>query len=63
MVRTLDSQSKKTGWDIFFSPRCLSSLNCINEYPVIDSGRYVNEQSLQSNCREVECFVVKLTLN
>ena len=25
-------------WAISFSPRCLSSLNCINEYLAIDSG-------------------------
>ena len=32
-------------WKFLCSPRCPSSLSCINEYLDIDSGGHVNESS------------------
>ena len=52
-VRTSDSQSKEPWFEssfyrfealaILFSPRCHSSLSCINEYPATERGGSVNE--------------------
>ena len=43
----------------FCPPLCLSSLSCINEDLAIDSGGYVNEYSLSSNCGVAEFFPQK----
>ena len=53
MVRTSDSLLRESGfksscyhfeaWATSFTPRCLSSLSCINEYLATDSDGYVNE--------------------
>ena len=43
-------------WAISFTPRCLNSLRCINEYLAIDSGGYVIEYYSRSNCSVAECF-------
>ena len=58
VVRTFDCQT------ISFTPRCFSSLSCINinDFLATDSGGYVNEKSLHSNYSEAECFPEKLSL-
>ena len=53
MVRTSNSQSREVRFEssrccfealaISFTPHCHSSLSCINEYLVTDSGGFVNE--------------------
>ena len=49
-------------WAILLTPLCLSSLSCINKYLAIDSGGYVNEESLHhSNYNMAECFPEKLS--
>ena len=68
MVRTLDSQLREPGFKSSFSgfeaqalsfiPCCLSEL-CINEYLAVDSGGYVNEWCLRSNCSMAEFFPEK----
>ena len=60
---TLDSQLRESRFEfsccrfkvlaILFTPRCLSSLSCINECLAIDSGGYMNESS-HSNCNMAE---------
>ena len=37
-------------WASFFTLHCSSSLSCINEYLVIDSGGYVYEQPSRIHC-------------
>ena len=58
--RALDSKLREPGfescaavlkpWASLFTLHCSSSLSCINEYPAIDSGGYVYEQSSLINC-------------
>ena len=53
VVRTLDPQSREPGFEsscchiealaISFTPRCHSSLSCINEYLAIERGGHMNE--------------------
>ena len=53
VVGTLDPQLRELGFEyscccfealtILFTPPCLSSLSCIDEYLAIDSGEYVNK--------------------
>ena len=44
---------------LVFSPRCPSSLSCINEHPSIDSGGNASVNYLRSNCSDAECFPEK----
>ena len=48
---------------ISLTPRCFSSISCLNEYLATDRGGYVNEKSSHNNCIEVECFTEKSKLN
>ena len=41
-------------WAFLFSPRCTSSLNCINEYLAIDGGGNVSEESARN------CYVARM---
>ena len=53
VVKISDSQSREPSldfscchfeaWTISLTPRCHSSLSCINEFMATDSGGYVNE--------------------
>ena len=69
-VRRPDSQSREPGFKSHcgrfeplasvITPRCHSSLSCINEYLAIQSGGYVNEEPSRSNSSVAEYFPKKL---
>ena len=44
-------------WAFSFSPRCPSSLSCINAYLAIDSGGNVSEYSSRVITARLECLV------
>ena len=46
-------------WASFLTLHYSSSLSYINEYPAIDSGGYVYEQSSRTNCSMTGCFPEK----
>lgn len=46
---------------ISFTPSCLSSWSCINEYHAIDNGGYVNIHYSRSNCSVIQSFPEKLS--
>ena len=49
-------------WAFSFSPRCLSSFGCINEYMAVDSGDNVSEYSSSIISAWLECFPEKSSL-
>ena len=46
-------------WAFSFSPRCLSSISCINKYLAIDGGRNASEYTLRVIAAFLECFQKK----
>ena len=46
-------------WASLFSPRCPSSLSCINEYLAKDDGGHVSEQFSRVLAVWLECFQEK----